>query len=583
MCLPIGRRRHGFGLMIVEFAIILGLTCFVVLPAHASVPSSYDPREAGLVSGECDQAPWGMCWDFAGMMALESYLVTNGLADAGIDLSEEAVPWHVLAICREQMGAGQAFGWTVGRGTRDDSGYAAMMTGYFMSWLGPNLERDIPYYRGSDKDPMGAYPLEERPAALDSASKPFQVTDIVYFENPTRDEVKEAVLSFGGVATGCNLSLDCYREDTAALWYPAPEADPYVNHAVCIVGWNDSFPRTSFQDQEGNLPASDGAWLVKNSERSDGVAAYLWVFYEDGAVLTSDWFNPIYAVAGARTTTDRYVYRVDDLGASTLVSSKDAEKAARAAEDALSDGGGTLTCANVYDFAESERIAEVMFMSMAKGAAYRLFYLPVDDTGAPVLDESRMIELACGVVEHAGYTTVELGDGAVLPSGSGALVIELASDIVEPSLGADASVTSMGLDYSTSRVNGDRSFYLVDGDTVPTSDNPNMPVKFVLRAYGAPDETGGDGDGSGEGGGAGESGGSAGSGSDDGSGESADDGSTVDVGGDTEVAAGSTRDPLPATSDASFRLTFGAAAFALAASAVVWRIAFRSVQSPRRR
>ena len=163
------------------------------------------------------------------------------------------------------------------------------------------------------------------------------------------------------------------------------------------------------------------------------------------------------------------------------------------------------------------------------------------------------------------------------------MVIELASDIVEPSLGADASVTSMGLDYSTSRVNGDRSFYLVDGDTVPTSDNPNMPVKFVLRAYGAPDETGGDGDGSGEGGGAGESGGSAGSGSDDGSGESADDGSTVDVGGDTEVAAGSTRDPLPATSDASFRLTFGAAAFALAASAVVWRIALRSVQSPRRR
>ena len=41
-----------------------------------------------------------------------------------------------------------------------------------MSWLGPNLERDIPYYRGSDKDPMGAYPLEERPAALDSASRP---------------------------------------------------------------------------------------------------------------------------------------------------------------------------------------------------------------------------------------------------------------------------------------------------------------------------------------------------------------------------------------------------------------------------
>ena len=41
----------------------------------------------------------------------------------------------------------------------------------------------------------------------------------------------------------------------------------------------------------------------------------------------------------------------------------------------------------MYEFAESERIVEVMFMSMAKGAEYRLRYLPVDETGAPVLDE----------------------------------------------------------------------------------------------------------------------------------------------------------------------------------------------------
>ena len=81
------------------------------------------------------------------MMALESYLVANGLADGDIDLSEEAVPWHVLTICREQLGDGRPFGWTVGRGTRDDSGYAAMMTGISCRGSAPNLERDVPYYR----------------------------------------------------------------------------------------------------------------------------------------------------------------------------------------------------------------------------------------------------------------------------------------------------------------------------------------------------------------------------------------------------------------------------------------------------
>lgn len=50
---------------------IVAVLAFAVAPqfAHA-VPSTYDPREAGLVSGERDQAPWGMCWDFAGVMAL---------------------------------------------------------------------------------------------------------------------------------------------------------------------------------------------------------------------------------------------------------------------------------------------------------------------------------------------------------------------------------------------------------------------------------------------------------------------------------------------------------------------------------
>lgn len=558
------------------FAAAVSLAVLACSPsaAYASVPSSYDPREVGLATGDRDQSPWGMCWDFAGMMAFESYLVANGLADGDIDLSEEAVPWHVLTICREQLGDGRPFGWTVGRGTRDDSGYAAMMTGYFMSWLGPNLERDVPYYRGSDEDPMGIYPLEERPVGLDSAPRPFQVTDVVYFEDPARDEVKEAVLSYGGVATGCNLSLDFYREDTAALWYPAPECDPYVNHAVCIVGWDDAFPRTSFRDQDGNLPAIDGAWLVKNSERSGGVAAYVWVSYEDGAVLTSDWFNPTYAVAGARASSKRSVYSLDELGASTLRTTHDAATAASsAAGEASSSAGETLTCANVYEFAESERIVEVMFMSMAKGAEYRLRYLPVDETGAPVLDESRSIELARGVVEHAGYTAVELEGGAILPPGRGALAVELASDEVELSLGVDASVASTGLDYATSRVNGGHSFYLVDGMSVPASADPNMPVKFVLRAYGEACSPGDGADGgSGDGGGSSD-GGSAGDAEAGGAGDSP---SGLPEAGDGAARAGSSG-TLPATSDASARVA--AAVLGVAFAAGVAALSLRATRT----
>ena len=39
-----------------------------------------------------------------------------------------------------------------------------------------------------------------------------------------------------------------------------------INHAACIVGYDDNFPKEYFNDPNGTL-AGDGAWLVKNRSR----------------------------------------------------------------------------------------------------------------------------------------------------------------------------------------------------------------------------------------------------------------------------------------------------------------------------
>ena len=39
--------------------------------------------------------------------------------------------------------------------------------------------------------------------------------------------------------------------------------DKGTNHMICIVGWDDEYPASSFLD--GHQPPADGAWLVKNS------------------------------------------------------------------------------------------------------------------------------------------------------------------------------------------------------------------------------------------------------------------------------------------------------------------------------
>lgn len=436
--------------------------------------TSYDPRPLGLTSGVRNQAPWGMCWAFAGMAAVESYAIANGLASSSIDLSEEAIPWSVLNAAKEASGISPAYGWMT-RGTRDDSGYGDMVTGYLMSGKGPKLESDIPYYTGSESDPMGIYYEETPPEKLSTAPNALEITDIAYLDDASPEEVKEAIRNYGGVATSCNLSLDLYNPDTAALWCPA-FSESYANHSICIVGWDDSFPKENFASQEGELPHNDGAWLVKNSELADGaVAPYIWVSYEDGTILQDNPHSPNYAIAGARPATDRTVYALDSDGAVATVSSKEAS----------SDGKATLACANVYDFAAGERLSEVMFMTTSKGAGYRILYYPVDENHVPDTDPSRAIILAEGTVEHAGYTTVEVDESASVPSGYGAIAIELVSSDGAVTLGTDQNVDEYGNPLYTADPQTEiRSFYLRDGAAEPAYSDPHSPVTFVLRAYG---------------------------------------------------------------------------------------------------
>ena len=50
-------------------------------------------------------------------------------------------------------------------------------------------------------------------------------------------------------------------------WAQYTDEERVPNHAVCIVGWDDSYPRENFN--EGHLPEGDGAWIVKNSWGSE--------------------------------------------------------------------------------------------------------------------------------------------------------------------------------------------------------------------------------------------------------------------------------------------------------------------------
>ena len=53
---------------------------------------------------------------------------------------------------------------------------------------------------------------------------------------------------------------ECYRNDTGAI-YCSNSTFHGRDHAVAIIGWDDSYSRKNFKED----PGSDGAWIIKNS------------------------------------------------------------------------------------------------------------------------------------------------------------------------------------------------------------------------------------------------------------------------------------------------------------------------------
>lgn len=461
-------QQHSPLLARIGACILLSITlaCIPFTPAFAE-DTSFDPRPLGLISSERNQAPWGTCWDFAGMAALESSLIVSGLADSNIDLSEEAVFWATMTQCVEADGTYPFSGWN--NASRNSGGFGDIMTGYFATGKGPKLECDVPYR--TDETYNGFFYPASRPTNVDEAPIPFQVTDIVYFDHPSNDNTKAAIRSYGAIVSGCNLSLDYYQADPTSsdgtLWYKNFDSEAYIGHAVAVVGWDDEFDRNRFApDKNGTLPTADGAWLVKNSELAEGIAPYIWISYEDDAVLTTNDHNPLYAFGNVRETQERKVHGVDKNGAVSLY-----------------EQAGSLTCANVFEFAENESLSECMFMSLSQGAEYRLLWMPVNANGSPLATDSAVIELASGTVPHAGYVTVELDNPATIPPGKGALALELSGD--STSIGIDTNISLAGrpLYSANTRGNAGQSYFIDRSETRPALDSSNDPISFSLRAF----------------------------------------------------------------------------------------------------
>lgn len=105
-----------------------------------------------------------------------------------------------------------------------------------------------------------------------------------YFFNYSVNTVKQAIMDYGAVASGIYMDNSYWNLTNGAYYCPKKDG----NHAVAIVGWDDSYSRMNFNSS--SRPKRNGAWIVKNSYGATyqgkplGDYGYMYVSYEDASL-----------------------------------------------------------------------------------------------------------------------------------------------------------------------------------------------------------------------------------------------------------------------------------------------------------
>ena len=245
---------------------------------QASAAPSYSPDINSWIPVR-NQNPYGNCWAYAVTSLAESYQVRAGRAGTNVDYSELALTYSLFNTPEDPLGGTKGDSTRVLVGNYLDVGGNSFWGLEILSqWWGPVAEGTMTI--GSS----GLKPAHPSAALLR--------TDTLHLENFFMINIaanpglaKDMIRQFGAVAgaywdpnkDGVERS-EYYNSEKNAFYYSTNKTS-VQNHAITIVGWDDSFPAENFPVN----PGKDGAWLVRNSwgVSGNGYEGYFWMSYAE--------------------------------------------------------------------------------------------------------------------------------------------------------------------------------------------------------------------------------------------------------------------------------------------------------------
>lgn len=285
-------------------------------------PDSDGSRSDSVVTPVKLQDPWASCWSFSAIAAAETSILSEmgtSYASAGLDLSERATALASFTAVPESLSkcqAGEGFSGSANAGL-NSGGKPFFAVVSFSAGLGPVSESTLPYRNNAglitclvlEDGAAEAKKLDLTDAQIaeyqDSGSK---VTRLYYSGSldgadwsadsslwinsgyeledgnalpstwlSSDNEGEDAVWNQAGfdaikseLLNGHAVAMDLYYSEDVFMnmksWSYCSYGMSGGTHAACIVGWDDDYDSSNFKTgANGEKPAGNGAWLVKNS------------------------------------------------------------------------------------------------------------------------------------------------------------------------------------------------------------------------------------------------------------------------------------------------------------------------------
>lgn len=344
------------------------------------LPATYDIRNTDNEATMRDQVDTGSCWAFSAATSLEIYAKKN------LDIDQVYSARHIEYATSANFLNDKVNEWGFNRAV-GDGGNVIVSSAYLTGHVGPVLESDMPFENNEDQIEISK--IQNLDTQLDVNGVNL---DGLHTHSPCDEtiilDMKERIQRTGALASSVHFSglEQYYNYDTGALYYNGSD---YSNHAVTIIGWDDTYAASNFSSS--NPPAGAGAWIVQNSWGEEfGVGGYNYVSYYDERICSL--YMSLEDV-DAKVEDNAYIH--DKLGHNIALGYETYNGTI------MNSGYGMV----VFDKEnKTELLTEVTIGTIDDGS-YKIYYVEGDGSTKTIDDMTLVGE---GTVTYGGYLTHKL-------------------------------------------------------------------------------------------------------------------------------------------------------------------------------